>query len=70
MTSNILISFGLATYVYIQSFQITSTIKDRRRELAVGGNTGNMLYDWFIGRELNPPIYLSLIHISEPTRPY
>jgi len=58
MTSNILISFALATYVYIQSFQITPTLKDRRRELAVGGNTGNILYDWFIGRELNPPVYI------------
>ena len=30
------------------------------RELAAGGHTGNMIYDWFIGRELNPRIDLPL----------
>jgi len=63
LTSNMLISAFLATYVYIQSFQINSTSPpaDKRRELAVGGNTGNMVYDWFIGRELNPPFYIPLL---------
>jgi len=31
------------------------------RELAAGGHTGNMLYDWFIGRELNPRVTLPLL---------
>jgi len=31
------------------------------RELAPGGHSGNMLYDWFIGRELNPRVVLPLI---------
>ena len=28
------------------------------RVLALGGNTGNPVYDFFIGRELNPRLYL------------
>ena len=28
------------------------------RELAAGGHSGNLIYDWFIGRELNPRITL------------
>ena len=28
------------------------------RELAAGGHSGNIIYDWFIGRELNPRITL------------
>lgn len=31
-----------------------------KRELAAGGHSGNMLYDWFIGRELNPRVTLPL----------
>ena len=31
------------------------------RVLAAGGHTGNMLYDWFIGRELNPRVTLPLL---------
>ncbi|KAG8707710.1 erg24, C-14 sterol reductase [Ceratobasidium sp. 423] len=33
-----------------------STQNEDRRLLALGGNTGNVIYDWFIGRELNPSI--------------
>ena len=32
-----------------------------KRELAAGGHTGNVLYDWYIGRELNPRITLPLL---------
>lgn len=42
-------SFVLAVYLYIKSF-------DRKALLALGGNTGNVIYDWFIGRELNPRV--------------
>ena len=42
-------SFVLAVYLYIKSF-------DSRALLALGGNTGNVIYDWFIGRELNPRV--------------
>ncbi|KDN35675.1 putative ERG24-C-14 sterol reductase [Tilletiaria anomala UBC 951] len=38
-----------AFYVYYASFQ-------QGKLLAEGGNTGNTLFDWFIGRELNPRI--------------
>lgn len=45
-------SFVLAIYVYIGSFFF------HRQEpvLAIGGNSGNPIFDWYIGRELNPRI--------------
>ena len=54
LTSNILISYFLATYCYVASFSVKHPKDPNMRELAAGGRTGNMLYDWFIGRELNP----------------
>ncbi|KAE9985037.1 Delta(14)-sterol reductase [Venturia inaequalis] len=57
LTANILLSYFLATYVYLCSFGVKSGNKESR-ELAAGGHSGNMLYDWFIGRELNPRIDL------------
>lgn len=52
-------SFFLAVFVYAISF-IPLTSKNgkgnRERILSVNGNTGNFIYDWFIGRELNPRI--------------
>jgi Delta14-sterol reductase len=59
LTSNIIFSFSLATYVYIASFSVKHKNSDKR-ELAAGGATGNLIYDWFIGRELNPRIKLPL----------
>ncbi|KAH7337213.1 ERG4/ERG24 ergosterol biosynthesis protein [Rhizoctonia solani] len=53
---------GLCTAALINSFiQATwcyyiSTKNEDTRTLALGGNSGNLLYDWFIGRELNPSI--------------
>lgn len=38
-----------AIYVYVGSFR-------GDKLLALGGNSGNVLFDWFIGRELNPRI--------------
>lgn len=50
----------LANFVYILSFipiQFGTNGKGTREKiLALGGNTGNIIYDWFIGRELNPRI--------------
>lgn len=46
----IALSYLLALYLYIRSFWAPS------HGLALGGNTGNPLYDFFIGRELNPRI--------------
>lgn len=60
LTANILISYALATFVYVRSFSVKPGNK-QHRELAAGGNTGNMLYDWFIGRELNPRCTIPLI---------
>ncbi|EON63431.1 hypothetical protein W97_02658 [Coniosporium apollinis CBS 100218] len=55
MTTNILISYALATYVYVSSFSVKRG-NPEHRELAAGGRSGNLLYDWFIGRELNPRV--------------
>jgi len=60
LTSNILISYFLATYCYVASFSVKHPKDSSMRELAAGGRTGNMLYDWFIGRELNPRIELPI----------
>ncbi|KAI1082147.1 putative C-14 sterol reductase [Whalleya microplaca] len=59
-TSNITISIALSILVYIiRSFGVdTNYPNGGLRELAAGGNTGNFIYDFYIGRELNPPITL------------
>ncbi|KAH3687886.1 hypothetical protein WICPIJ_001103 [Wickerhamomyces pijperi] len=57
---SILFSFAFSTFIYLFSFIKLRTpnklSNDERNEkiLAAGGNTGNVIYDWFIGRELNP----------------
>lgn len=60
LTSNILIAYFLATYVYISSFSVKHPKDPNNRELAAGGHSGNVIYDWFIGRELNPRIKLPI----------
>lgn len=60
MTTNILISYALATYVYVASFTVKHPKDPNMRELAAGGHSGNLLYDWFIGRELNPRVTLPI----------
>ncbi|POS85510.1 Delta(14)-sterol reductase [Erysiphe pulchra] len=60
LTANVIISYALATFVYIRSFGVKPG-NSEFREIAVGGRTGNMLYDWFIGRELNPRVSLPLL---------
>ncbi|KAL9102732.1 MAG: hypothetical protein Q9163_002163 [Psora crenata] len=60
ITANLGIAFFLACYVYIRSFSVKKGNKEQR-ELAPGGHTGNLIYDWFIGRELNPRITLPLV---------
>lgn len=53
----ILFSFFLATYCYVVSFILLIFKKNgngkREKILVLGGNLGNIIYDWFIGRELN-----------------
>ncbi|KAK7448138.1 erg24, C-14 sterol reductase [Stygiomarasmius scandens] len=48
-TASIIMSFFQAFAVYLMSFREGAL-------LALGGNTGNPIYDFFIGRELNPAI--------------
>ena len=47
LTGGVLFSFALSAYLYLSSFA-------GAKLLAAGGDTGNKLYDFFIGRELNP----------------
>ncbi|KAF8899887.1 ergosterol biosynthesis ERG4/ERG24 [Gymnopilus junonius] len=49
ITASLLMSFVQAVYCYAFSFK-------EGKLLALGGNSGNFIYDWFIGRELNPSI--------------
>eukprot|EP00040_Diaphanoeca_grandis_P025504 m.141328 g.141328 ORF g.141328 m.141328 type:complete len:470 (-) comp30181_c0_seq1:33-1442(-) len=42
------------TYALIMSFLVYAASFRRGAMLAEGGNTGNVVYDFFIGRELNP----------------
>jgi delta14-sterol reductase len=58
ITANLLISVVEAVFVYLRSFTVPHPGKPNpaHRELAKGGHSGNMLYDFFIGRELNPRI--------------
>lgn len=55
ITANLGIALTLACYVYASSFSVKAGNKEKR-ELAAGGHSGNLVYDWFIGRELNPRV--------------
>ena len=57
LTSNLIIAYALSIYVYVGSFSVKPKNKEMR-ELAAGGHSGNLIYDFFIGRELNPRITL------------
>ena len=59
ITANLGIAFFLACFVYYRSFSVKKRNRERR-ELAAGGHSGNLIYDWFIGRELNPRIKLPI----------
>lgn len=57
--TTIIFSFILAIFVYVYSFVPLTKPNGKgtkERILSVNGNTGNIFYDWFIGRELNPRI--------------
>lgn len=60
LTANLAIAFALAVFVYVRSFSVKPGNR-QRRELAAGGHTGNMIYDFFIGRELNPRVNLPIL---------
>ena len=66
LTCNMIFAFSLAVYVYVSSFSVKAGNK-HKRELAMGGHTGNIMYDFYIGRELNPRLtipYLGEIDIK------
>lgn len=50
ITVSVVFSFLFSVYLYVSSFLPSGKI------LAKGGNTGSAVYDFFIGRELNPRI--------------
>lgn len=60
VTANMLIAYALATFVFVRSFSVKPGNAEYR-ELAPGGHSGNMLYDWYIGRELNPRVIIPLL---------
>jgi Delta14-sterol reductase len=62
LVANLMLAFALSAYVYIRSFEVASGggARDDLRELAVGGRTGSPIYDFYIGRELNPRVTLPL----------
>ncbi|KAL0095569.1 lamin-B receptor-like protein [Phycomyces blakesleeanus] len=49
VVSSIIFSYLVSIFVYFKSFK-------KGALLALGGNTGNFIYDFMIGRELNPRI--------------
>ena len=57
LTSNIIVSFALATWIYVHSFSVKAHNREKR-ELAQGGHTGSIAYDFWMGRELNPRIVI------------
>ncbi|KAI5457182.1 ergosterol biosynthesis ERG4/ERG24 [Mariannaea sp. PMI_226] len=60
LTANIILAYLLSVYVYVGSFTVKKGNAELR-ELAQGGHTGNFIYDFFIGRELNPRVTIPLI---------
>jgi delta14-sterol reductase len=60
LTANILFAYVISVLVYVNSFSVKPGNK-AMRELARGGQTGSIMYDFYIGRELNPRITLPLI---------
>ncbi|KAJ5713726.1 Delta(14)-sterol reductase [Penicillium malachiteum] len=70
ITANLVICSVIAFFVYAKSFSVPKPGQPNPdfRELAPGGQTGNVLYDFFIGRELNPRIRLPIPFVSEASR--
>lgn len=59
LSANVIIAYTLAASLYIRSFSVNTNYPNSDlRELAAGGNTGNLIYDFYIGRELNPRVIL------------
>jgi protein-S-isoprenylcysteine O-methyltransferase Ste14 len=60
LNAHLLLSYLLAGYTYLGSFSVKPKNKETR-ELAEGGDSGNVIYDYWIGRELNPRATLPFI---------
>lgn len=61
LSANVIIAYSLATFLYVRSFSVNTKYPNSDlRELAAGGNTGNLIYDFYIGRELNPRVTLPI----------
>lgn len=56
--SSALLSFGLSAYLYWASFEDGAL-------LAKGGDSGNPIYDFFMGRELNPRLFGGTFDLKE-----
>ncbi|KAK7749274.1 erg24, C-14 sterol reductase [Diatrype stigma] len=62
LTTNLIIAYSLSVWVYIRSFSVKPPGQNTdNRELAAGGHTGNLIYDFYIGRELNPRVTLPIL---------
>ncbi|KAF5978634.1 major facilitator superfamily transporter [Fusarium coicis] len=59
LTTSTVLTFILSLYVYVGSFSVKKG-NPELRELARGGHTGRIIYDFFIGRELNPRVTLPI----------
>lgn len=57
LTANIILAYVISVWVYVKSFSVKPNDSELR-ELAQGGHTGNLIYDFYIGRELNPRVTL------------
>ncbi|KAL2826881.1 ergosterol biosynthesis ERG4/ERG24 [Aspergillus cavernicola] len=70
ITSSLIISWSIALFVYARSFSVPAPGQPNPelRQLAPGGHSGNVLYDFFIGRELNPRVRLPIPFVSEASR--
>ncbi|KAL4810699.1 ergosterol biosynthesis ERG4/ERG24 [Aspergillus unguis] len=70
ITANLIICTSLAVFVYVNSFSVPEAGQPNPelRQLAPGGHSGNVLYDFFIGRELNPRVRLPIPFIDEASR--
>ncbi|KAI5287892.1 erg24, C-14 sterol reductase, partial [Ascosphaera aggregata] len=65
-----LIATAIPVFCYARSFTIPKSGQQNpaHRELAPGGHTGNALYDFFIGRELNPRVTLPIPFVDETSK--
>ncbi|KAL3462852.1 ergosterol biosynthesis ERG4/ERG24 [Aspergillus heterothallicus] len=70
ITANLIVCWSIAIFVYVRSFSVPAPGQPNPelRQLAPGGHSGNVLYDFFIGRELNPRVVLPIPFLDEASR--